>query len=222
MDRMRTFLLYVLGILGFIVLSFILEDGLIKNMYKPMVGNVQVSNNASQDIDVDTLESSASNVNGYVNFRLTNNSDKEIDDQYVKIDLYNDKGMLSATKYVKVNSLGPGESKDYNVKFKGSNIADYKVSLLPSSEVPDLSNVINIFGYDINLSNILGLDLSNVNIFGRKLKDVFSFEGAKSAIGNAWHWGLNIARAVPWWGYVIGAGVILYYLPSGYLFGILP
>ena len=105
MDRMRTLFLYVLGILGFIVLSFILEDGLINNMYKPMAGNVQVSSNASQDIAIETLDSSASNVNGYINFRLTNNSDKDIKDEYVKIDLYNERGMLSATKYVKISDI---------------------------------------------------------------------------------------------------------------------
>ena len=209
MDRMRTLFLYVLGILGFIVLSFILEDGLINNMYKPMAGNVQVSSNASQNIAIETLDSSASNVNGYINFRLTNNSDKDIKDEYVKIDLYNERGMLSATKYVKISDLGPGKSKDYKVKFKGSNIKDYKVSLLPASETPDLSNV-------------LGLDLSKATIFGRSLKSIFNLNSARNVIGNAWYWGLNIAKSVPWWGYVIATGVILYYLPTGYIFGILP
>ena len=222
MDRMRTLFLYVLGILGFIVLSFILEDGLINNMYKPMAGNVQVSSNASQNIAIETLDSSASNVNGYINFRLTNNSDKDIKDEYVKIDLYNERGMLSATKYVKISDLGPGESKEYKVKFKGSNIKDYKVSLLPASETPDLSNVINVFGYDIDLSNVLGLDLSKATIFGRSLKSIFNLNSARNVIGNAWYWGLNIAKSVPWWGYVIATGVILYYLPTGYIFGILP
>ena len=36
MKRMRTFLLYALGIIGFIILSLILEDGLINSMYKPL------------------------------------------------------------------------------------------------------------------------------------------------------------------------------------------
>ena len=40
MDRMKTFLLYALGILGFMFLSYVLEDGLIENMYVKMKGEV--------------------------------------------------------------------------------------------------------------------------------------------------------------------------------------
>ena len=41
MKRMETFLLYLLAILGFMFLSYVLENGLIENMYKKMNGNIE-------------------------------------------------------------------------------------------------------------------------------------------------------------------------------------
>ena len=222
MKRMRTFLLYLLGILGFMLLSYVLEDALIGNMYKTMQGSTTKSDAIATDIQAEVTDASASNVNGYINFKLRNNSDEIADGDFVKIDLYDEQGLLSATEYVEIKDLGANENKDYSVKFKGTEISDYKLSIIPKSEVPDLSNKVNILGFDVDLSNVFGFDLSNVSVFGTKLKDIFRLDKAKGAIANAWGWSVNLAKSVPWWGYAIGAGVVLWYLPSGYIFGILP
>ena len=223
MKRMRTFLLYALGIIGFIILSLILEDGLINSMYKPLTDSSdKYIANDSSGLAVEVTDARASNVNGQLNYKITNNSNEKIDDQYVKLDLYSKQGLLSATEYIKVSDLNPGESKDYNVKFKGTEIADYKLAVIPESEVPDKSNIINVLGFEFDLTNVFGRDISNSKIFGRRIKDIFNVDKAKGTVKHAWNWGLNFAKAVPWWGYVIGGGIILWYLPTGYLFGIFP
>lgn len=71
MSRMKTFLLYFLGIVGFFILSLILEDALIGNMYKKMDGNIQDNAYA---IVVEGVSGRATNVNGYMKFRLSNTS----------------------------------------------------------------------------------------------------------------------------------------------------
>ena len=222
MDRMYTFLLYMLGIIGFIFLSYVLEDALIGSMYKTMQGSTTKSEQLAADIQAEVTDASASNVNGFINFRLKNNSEETADGDFVKIDLYDKQGLHAATKYVEIDDLKSGKTKEYNVKFKGTEISDYKLSLVSKDEVPDRSNIINVLGFDIDLSNVLGLDLSNASIFGVKLKKIFNVDNAKSTVGNAWGWFLNITKAVPWWGYAIGAGIILWYMPSRYLFGIFP
>ena len=74
MDRMRTLFLYVLGILGFIVLSFILEDGLINGMYKPLINSSdKVIAENSSGINVEVTDAKASNINGQLNYKITNN-----------------------------------------------------------------------------------------------------------------------------------------------------
>ena len=151
MERMRTFLLYALGILGFMFLSYVLENGLIENMYVKMAGNIETS----ESISVEDVSGKASNVNGFMNFKLTNEN-VNAEDFFVKIDLISKQGLPAATKYVQITDLPVGQSKNYQVKFKGSEIREYKVSVV--DEAPDMSNIINILGWEIDLSDVFGLD----------------------------------------------------------------
>lgn len=215
MKRMQTFLLYVLGILGFMFLSYVLEDGLIENMYVEMTGN---ANSSGYEIEINDVIGKASNVNGNMQFTLVNNS-KMQSNCYAKIDLYSKQGLLAATKYVQVTDLAPGDSKIYQVKFKGSEIRDYKISIV--DEAPNKENIINILGWEIDLSNVFGMDLTNATIFGVRLADIFTWDNAKTAAGNAYTWSINLLKSIPWWGYAIATGIVIWYLPSGYLFGIL-
>lgn len=219
MARMKTFLLYFLGIVGFFILSLILENGLIANMYKKMDGNIQDRGYA---ISVEGISGRATNINGYMKFRLSNNSDKEQNDYYAKIDLYSKNGLLAATKYVKVEGINPGSSKDYEVKFKGTELKSYDISIIPESEVPDKTNIINIFGWEIDLTDVFGMDLTNVTIFGRKLTDIFNWEGIKGTAISIWTLFINFASNIPWWGYAIGACIVIWNMPARYLFGIFP
>lgn len=215
MARMKTFLLYALGILGFMFLSYVLEEGLIENMYVEMTGNI---NSAGYNIAINDITGKASNVNGIMQFELVNNS-QEQSNCYAKIDLYSKQGLLAATKYVQVTDLLPGDSKTYQVKFKGSEIREYKITMV--GEAPNKENIINILGWEMDLSNVFGMDLTNVTIFGVRLADLFTWDNAKSAAGNAYTWSVNILQSIPWWGYAIATGIVIWYLPAGYLFGII-
>ena len=95
MKRMRTLLLYALGIVGFIFLSYILEDGLIIGMYKELSSQSNII--SSDSIKISDVTGKATNINGYMRFKLTNNSENK-SSEYVKIDLYNRQGQKSATK----------------------------------------------------------------------------------------------------------------------------
>lgn len=216
MDRMKTFLLYALGIIGFMFLSYVLENGLIANMYKKMDGNVT----GSSAIVIEDVSGRASNVNGYMNFKLTNISSLDDVNQYVKIDLYSKQGLHAVTKYIEIADVPSQASKDYQIKFKGSELRTYDISVV--SELPDMTNIINILGWEIDLSNVFGMDLSNLKLFGVKLTDIFAWDNVKTAGGNAWSWTVNLLQSIPWWGYAIASGIILWYMPKGFLFGIFP
>ncbi len=219
MSRMKTFLLYLLGIVGFFVLSLILEDALIGNMYKKMDGNIQDNGYA---IVVEGVSGRATNVNGYMKFRLSNISSSVQNNYYAKIDLYSKQGLLAATKYVNIGEIEPNGYKDYNVKFKGTQLKGYNIAVISESEVPDKTNIINLFGWEIDLTDVFGMDLSNTTIFGVKLTDLFSWNGIVNAAANGWNIFFNFASSIPWWGYAIGAGIVLWYMPSKFLFGIFP
>ena len=215
MARMKTFFLYAFAIVGFIFLSTLLEDALIENMYVQMTGKVI----SSPTIIIDNHTGKASNVNGYMQFRLSNNSKVKCDD-YVKIDIYSEQGLLAATKYVEITDLDPGYSKNYQLKLKGDNFASYEIAIV--DEVPDKSNVLNLFGWEIDLTNVFGIDLSDFTFFGIRIADFFTWDNLKTTAGNAWEWTLALLNTIPWWGYMIGGSIILWYMPKGFLFGLFP
>ena len=221
MARMKTFLTYALLIIGFMFLSFVLENGLLENMYVKMTGNIDESSNG---VEISDVTGKASNVNGYINFTVTDNSGSN-ENKYIKIDLYSKQGNHAATKYVPITDLDENGKKTYQVKIKGQEIRNYTISVLNEDEMPDRSSVISVFGYEMDLSNIWGHDFSNLSIFGKKIADIFNVDNVNKAKDGATSlWGrFRIFLAnIPWWGYAIATGIILWYMPARYLFGVFP
>lgn len=217
MKRMGTLLSYALMIVVFIFLSYILEDGLIANMYKEISGDVLPSKYA---VSVENVSGRATTVNGYMNFTLKNNSSNYAPRDYIKIDLYSERGLTAMTKYIEVPELAPGATKDYQVKIKGTNIRAYKMEVV--DELPDKTNIISLFGWEIDLTNVFGMDLSNLTILGAKLTDIFSWDGLVTGASNIWTWFIELASSVPWWGYTIASMIIFWNMPKGFLFGVFP
>ena len=220
MARMKTFLLYALAIVGFIFISEVMEDGLVMGMYKKMNG--QTIPSSAYNVAIEDVDARATNVNGYLNFRIKNNSSSSTDLGTLKIDLFSKRGNHAMTKYVKITDIEPGGTKDYQVKFKGKEIAGYRVSILTDDEVPDRSNILTIFGYEIDLSDFFGMDIRDFRIFGRRLGDLVDVNYVKGSARNIWVWFIDMCNSVPWWGYAIAAGLIIWYMPKGYLLGIFP
>lgn len=216
MSRMRTFFLYALGIIGFMFLSYVLENGLIANMYKKMDGNVI----ETSEVKIEDVSGRASNVSGYMNFKLTNLSPYDDVNQFLKIDLYSKQGLHAVTKYIEIADVPSQASKEYQIKFKGSELRSYDISVV--SELPDMTNIINILGWEVDLSNVFGMDLSDLKIFGVRVADVFAWDNVKTAGENAWNWSVTLMKSIPWWGYAIASGIILWYMPKGFLFGVFP
>lgn len=205
MDRMKTLLLYALGIIGFMFLSYLLEGGLIDAMYEKIDGDIIPGYN----INITDVSGRATNVNGNMKFRLTNDS-ANLENLYVKIDLYSKQDLLAVTRYLPITDLPVGSSKEYQVSFKGNGIRRYEISIV--NNAPDKTNILNILGWEIDLTNVFGMDLSDATIFGVKLTEIFSWDSAKTAAGNMLDWTVNLLESVPWWGYAIATGIIIWYI----------
>lgn len=217
MQRMKTFLMYLLAILGFMFLSYVLENSLLENMYEKMKG---IESFQVEDISITDIEGKATNVNGYINFKVSNNSPYPISNRWIKFDLYSKRDLLAVTKYVELKDIEPGSSKNYQIKLKGTELREYEMSVV--NELPDKANIISVLGWEIDLTDVFGMDLSDATFLGVKLTDLFSWDGVATAGGNAWNWIVKIVSGVPWWGYTIASGIILWFMPKGFLFGIFP
>lgn len=209
MSRMKTFLIYALLIVGFIAFSYIVENGFIYNMYKTISGTIDRSYQDSS-FETELLGAKASNVSGFITLKVKNTTGSYLDKYYTKVNLYSKLGLLSATKYYEVTDFAESEERTFEIKFKADEITNYEISF--AGTVPDKTNIINILGWEIDLTNIFGIDLTKYS----------NLENIKSSGTNAWNWTISFLNSVPAWAYFAASLVVLWHLPTGYLFGIFP
>ena len=74
----------------------------------------------------------------------------------------------------------------------------------------------------MDLTNVLGVDITNLTIFGVKISDIFTWDNMKTAGANAWDLTVSVLNSIPWWAYTIASGIILWHMPSKFLFGLFP
>ena len=215
MSTMSNFRNYALWIVGFFIVSVILENALVMNMYKPIDGTINskaiFSNVAnSVDLDLSVSDARATNVNGFVDVVVKNTSGRFLEKCCVRLDLLTDRGNSAGTRYIDISNFEMNETRRFRVKFNGNEVGSYAISLVEDS--PDKTYILDLFGYEIDLRNVLGIDFA-------KIIDV---NNLKESGLNAWNLGLNFAKTVPAWAYIIAGGIILWYMPKGFLLGIFP
>lgn len=204
MSKLQTFTIYLLIIVGFYLVSIFLEGQLIEQMYSKLDGTVQEEfeyNGERTELNVKILDAKATRMNGYLTARVTNNTDNAINKAYLKIDLYAKKDLKAISRYLEINDLKPGESRDYKLKFRAGYVDTYKVAV--KNDFPDEDYIFEIFGYEINTKSILGLDLSKY-IDAKAIKEA-GFNGITSVFsffGKVGHRFVVIAQSVPLWGYL--------------------
>lgn len=218
MSTMKNFLKYLLLLVGFFILSIVLENGLINNMYATINGEsngtlVTSGESVASDLEVTVESAKASNVNGNLKVKITNTSGHFIERCCAKVELFSRQNLLVATKYIDINNFEVNESRYYEIKFQAKEVARYAITLIESQ--PDKSNIVDILGWEIDLSNVFGMDLT-------KLKDLFSVEGMKSGLSSAWQFAVNVANSIPLWAWLIASGIVIWYMPKGFLFNIFP
>ena len=210
MSKLQTFTIYLLIIVGFYLVSIFLEGQLIEQMYSKLDGTVQEEfeyNGEKTALNVKILDAKATRMNGYLTARVTNNTDNVINKAYLKIDLYAKKDLKAISRYLEINDLKPGESRDYKLKFRAGYVDTYKVAV--KNDFPDEDYIFEIFGYEINTKSILGLDLSKY-IDAKAIKEA-GFNGITSVFsffGKVGHRFVVVAQSVPLWGYLGALAVI--------------
>ena len=206
MDRMKTFLIYALIVIGLFAFSKFVEEYAIVTSYGDIAGQTNgeyiAENDSNSNLYIQKVSAKARRGDGYINFRIYNTTANFIEKCYLKISLYNERNQLAATQYVEVNDLNPGEKRDFSVKFKANNIKNYEISII--EEMPDKTNIINVLGWEIDLTDIFGYDLTNLKLFGINVKDVFNWNHAKKKGMDFWMWLQMKVRGVPTWAYIIG------------------
>ena len=108
MKRAKQLNTYALLLIGFMIISMILENGLIAAMYAPIQGIASGTYTTTDGLEVTVEDARATRVNGYMKVKVKNTTGRDIDKCYAKMDLYNKYGLV-ATEYVEITDFKNGE-----------------------------------------------------------------------------------------------------------------
>ena len=101
MDRLKTFLIYALIVIGFIILSeFLINVGL-NSQYKQITRTDDTK-------EVQIYQAEATLVNGRIR-GIIQNTDRDISNKYAKFSFYSERNVLLGKKFIEINNLENGE-----------------------------------------------------------------------------------------------------------------
>lgn len=127
MDRMKTFLKYILAIIIFFFFSNFLIYMSLETTYQ----NIGRKDNLQQ---VTIYQAQATKVNGRIKGIIYNDANNKITDRYLKIDLYSERGNLLGTKYIDLLGIRENETRNLEVYFKIQDVDYYEISFTEEKE----------------------------------------------------------------------------------------
>lgn len=136
MDRMKTFLIYLIL---FVALYFFVDFAsfaYIKTTYNDLTKFVIDVPNPKIKIQ----EAKATYINGYIKGTLLNNTEEEIEKQYLKFEFFSERDVLLGRKFIKVENLSPNATRDFEIQFNFENVDSYKITLSDESEIQNISD----------------------------------------------------------------------------------
>jgi hypothetical protein len=133
MDRMKTFLKYLIIFIAFYFLTDVLISIALANNYKPM----QSEGINANGYDITVEDAKVTSVSGYISGKIKPNENSE-KDKYMQIDFFSKYGNTLGRKYVDISSV-KDEEKSFKTNFEYDDIGSYQIST--TNEVESLSKV---------------------------------------------------------------------------------
>lgn len=127
MDRMKTFLIYALCVIGFIILSEFLINVGINSTYK----DIERKDENSQVV---IYQAQADMVSGRIKGIITNSEPEELSNKYVAIDFYSERDVYLGKYYIEIGELEANASKPFEVYFKLQEANYYEVSIVDEKD----------------------------------------------------------------------------------------
>ena len=134
MNRMKTFLKYLIIFVAFYIFTDVLTSIALANNYKEIV----CTKNETPSYTVAVTEAKATSVSGYVAGTIKTNEDVTEPEKYLQIDFYSKYGNCLGRKYIDLSSVQTGK-KEFKTNFEYDNIAKFEITT--TNEVSQLSEV---------------------------------------------------------------------------------
>ncbi len=135
MNRMKTFLKYLILFIAFYILTDVLISLALTNNYR----EISCTKNETGSYVTQVNAAKATNMSGYVEGTIKLDEAAQSPEQYLQFDFYSKYGHCLGRKYIDLSTVKAGQTKDFKVSFELSNIATYEIST--TNEVEALSDV---------------------------------------------------------------------------------
>lgn len=132
MARMKTFLIYFLIFVGLYVASQLLINAYIKTSYYK-IESYEISDD-QLTITIDRSSTKASKDDGYIEGKISNNTNEKSVTKYMKVELYSEKNVNLGEEYVKIDVMNPNDVKDFKIRFTCDYVKHFKITFLTPEE----------------------------------------------------------------------------------------
>lgn len=123
MKRMKTFLIYILAIIGFFLFSELLINASLESEYKKLGRRDDIN-------QVVITQAESTMVNGRIKGIVVNSEEAPLNGKYLKFDFYSSRDILKGTKYIDISQLDKNQIQNIEMHFKLENVSYYKVSIV--------------------------------------------------------------------------------------------
>ncbi len=135
MDRMKTFLKYALWLILFYIFSNLMIYLYVETTYQ----NIGRKDNLSQ---ITIYQAQATKINGRIKGTVYNNSENKITNNYLRIDLYSERGNFLGSKYIDVSNMRDNETREIEIYFKVQDVDYYEMKFTDEKEEGELPEML--------------------------------------------------------------------------------
>ena len=135
MDRMKTFLKYALWLILFYIFSNLMIYLNIETTYQ----NIGRKDNIEQ---VTVYQAQATKINGRIKGTVYNNAENQITNNYLRIDLYSERGNFLGSKYIDVSNMRDNETREFEIYFKVQDVDYYEMKFTDEKEEGELPEML--------------------------------------------------------------------------------
>lgn len=146
MARMKTFFLYALIVIAFMIFSDFFIFAAIKTTYVDFDRQIV----ATQHVKVTIQDAKKTYMNGYIKGTIENVTNQTINDKYLKYEFFSNQDNSLGAKYIRLNDLEAGEKRDFEVTYNIQDTSYYRVTEIDADEAGDIPE--EEFSMDVKIS----------------------------------------------------------------------
>ena len=129
MEKLKRFSVYIICIIALWIFSDVVIYLALNGMYQKIEAKIYTN---APEIVIEKC--AATSVNGVVGGTIKNNTNGNIQNQYIKIDLYSSRNVKMGTKYVAIKNLAPDKVQHFEIWYRYSNVEYATICIVDRAE----------------------------------------------------------------------------------------